>query len=258
MTTSLTSAGPARTEATALFNRWQQDHDRAARNEIFRRFQPLARKLASRYVNAQEPLEDLVQVAYVGLLGAIDRFDPERGLAFSSFAVPTVLGELKRHFRDTGWAVHVPRGAQEMSLRVDRAIAKLTVDTGRPPTVKVVAQYLEVTVEEVLVGMEAAGAHYSGSLDAPLGSDGQDDVQSLADVLGHPDPGFQFSELTASLRTAVARLPKLERLALGLRLEDDMKQTDIAKRLGCSQMHVSRLLRRAAERLREDLEPELG
>ena len=257
MTSSLIATQPGQTAANTLFNRWQQDGDREAREEIFRRFQPLARKLASRYVNAQEPLEDLVQVAYLGLLGAIDRFDTERGLAFSSFAVPTVLGELKRHFRDTGWAVHVPRGAQEMSLKVDRAIAKLTVDTGRAPTVAAVAQYLEVPVEEVLVGMEAGGAHYSGSLDAPLGSDGEDDVQSLGDVLGASDPGFRFSELTSSLRTAVAKLPKLERLALGLRLEDDMKQTDIAKRLGCSQMHVSRLLRRAAERLREDLDPSL-
>jgi RNA polymerase sigma-B factor len=248
-------AAPARADANTLFTRWQQDGDRAAREEVFRRFQPLARKLASRYVNAQEPLEDLVQVAYVGLLGAIDRFDPERGLAFSSFAVPTVLGELKRHFRDTGWAVHVPRGAQEMSLKVDRAVTKLTADTGRAPTVKVIAQYLEVDVEEVLFGIEAGGAHYSGSLDAPLGSDGEDDVQSLSDVLGGADPGFRLSELTASLRTAVAKLPRLERLALGLRLEDDMKQTDIARRLGCSQMHVSRLLRRAAERLREELDP---
>jgi RNA polymerase sigma-B factor len=257
MTSSLISAAPGHTEAATLFHRWQQDGDAAAREEIFRRFQPLARKLASRYVNAQEPLEDLVQVAYLGLLGAIDRFDADRGLAFSSFAVPTVLGELKRHFRDTGWAVHVPRGAQEMSLRVDRAITKLTADTGRPPTVDAVAQYLEVGVDEVLVGMEAGGAHYSGSLEAPFGSDGEDDVQSLGDVLGQPDPGFRFSELTTSLQTAVGRLPKLERLALGLRLDDDMKQTDIARRLGCSQMHVSRLLRRAAERLREEIDTEL-
>jgi len=248
---------PARTEAATLFNRWQRDGDRAAREEIFQRFQPLARKLASRYVNAQEPLEDLVQVAYVGLLGAIDRFDPDRGLAFSSFAVPTVLGELKRHFRDTGWAVHVPRGAQEMSLRVDRAASKLTVDTGRAPTVKMIAQYLEIDVEDVLIGMEAGGAHYSGSLDAPLGSSAEDDVQSLGDVLGDADPGFRLSELTASLSSAITRLPKLERLALGLRLEDDMKQTEIAKRLGCSQMHVSRLLRRAADRLREEIDPAL-
>jgi RNA polymerase sigma-B factor len=258
MTSSLISAAAPRADAATLFTRWQQDGDQEARDEMFRRFQPLARKLAARYVNAQEPLEDLVQVAYVALLGAIDRFDPDRGLAFSSFAVPTVLGELKRHFRDTGWAVHVPRGAQEMSLRVDRAIAKLTADTGRPPTIDAIAQYLEVTVDEVLVGMEAGGAHYSGSLDAPLGSAGEDDVQSLGDVLGDPDPGFRLSELTASLRTAVSHLPRLERLALGLRLEDDMKQTEIAQRLGCSQMHVSRLLRRAAERLREELEPELG
>jgi RNA polymerase sigma-B factor len=248
---------PARTDAAVLFNHWQRDGDRAAREEIFQRFQPLARKLASRYVNAQEPLEDLVQVAYVGLLGAIDRFDPDRGLAFSSFAVPTVLGELKRHFRDTGWAVHVPRGAQEMSLRVDRAASKLTVDTGRAPTVEMIAQYLEIDVHDVLIGMEAGGAHYSGSLEAPLGSSAEDDVQSLSDVLGDADPGFHLSELTASLSSAITRLPKLERLALGLRLEDDMKQTGIAKRLGCSQMHVSRLLRRAADRLREEIDPSL-
>src|SRR5205807_8808921 len=150
-----------------LFVRWQQHGDQRAREELVERFLPLARNLARRYAGAREPFDDLLQVASLGLVKAIDRFDVNRGAAFSSFAVPTILGELKRYFRDLGWSVHVPRGAQEQALRVQEAQERLTSKTGRPPTVHELAEYLELEVEDVLDALETAAAHHSASLDAP-------------------------------------------------------------------------------------------
>ena len=244
-------------EVNALAARWLSDEDVQARDELFTRFLPLARKLASRYTNPNEPLEDLVQVASVGLLGAIDRFDPSRGVRFPAFAIPTILGELKRYFRNTGWSVHVPRGAQEMALKVDRATRQITATTGRHPGVRELAEYLEVPAEDVLVGLEAGTAHYAASLDAPVTAADTDDVDSLGDTIGHDDERYGLVESTASLSAAIARLPYLERRALSLRLQGDMKQTDIADELGCSQMQVSRLLRRAAAKLRDMTDPQL-
>ena len=156
-----------------LFSRWQQDKDQAARDELVERFLPLARKLARRYSGAHEPFDDLFQVASYGLLKALDRFDPERGIAFSSFAVPTIVGELKRYFRDLGWSAHVPRGAQELALKIQRAQEELTTRTGRSPTVHELAQYMELSIEQVLDGLEAAAAHHAASLDVP--NDDSDD-----------------------------------------------------------------------------------
>ncbi len=241
-----------------LVLRWQEHDDRRARDELFARFLPLARKLAGRYPNANEPAEDLVQVASVGLLGAIDRFDPRRGVQFSSFAIPTILGELKRYFRNTGWSVHVPRGAQEMALRVDQAVRELTRHSGRAPRVEAVAEYLEIPVEDVLVGLDAGTAHYSCSLDAPAPGSPVDDRSSLGDSLGGADDRFDLIEIKLSVAAAMARLPYLERQALNLRIDRDMKQTEIARHLGCSQMQVSRLLRRAASTLRSLTDPELS
>src|ERR1700704_791831 len=167
-------------DTAALFERWQDDGDQAAREELTRRFMPLARKLARRYVGAREPFDDLLQVASLGLVKAIDRFDASRGTAFSSFAVPTILGELKRYFRDLGWSVHVPRGAQELALKVEEAQQQLTTKTGRPPSVHELAQYLEMSIEGVLDALETASAHHSTSLDAPR-DDGEDESGSLAD-----------------------------------------------------------------------------
>ncbi len=240
-----------------LASRWRDDADWAAREELFARFQPLAKKLASRYTNPHEPLEDLVQVAAVGLLGAIDRFDPSRGVRFPAFAIPTILGELKRYFRNTGWSAHVPRGAQEMALRVDRASRQITAQTGRHPRVEELAEYLEVTAEDVLAGLDAGTAHYSVSLDAPVTQAEGEEPDSLGDSLGHDDDSYGLVETTLSLTAAVARLPYLERRALSLRLDGDMKQTEIARELGCSQMQVSRLLRRAASKLRDMTDPDL-
>jgi RNA polymerase sigma-B factor len=232
--------------------RWQEHHDRQARDQVFAEFLPLARKLAGRYVNPHEPLEDLVQVASIGLLGAIDRFDCGRGTHFSSFAIPTILGELKRHFRDTGWSAHVPRGAQEMALRVDRATRQITAQTGRAPRVQALAEYLEVSTEDVLLGLDAGTAHYSVSLDAPApgGTAEADGPAALTDSLGQEDERLSLVETRLSLGAAITRLPYLERQALSLRIDHDMKQVDIARELGCSQMQVSRLLCRAGARVR--------
>jgi RNA polymerase sigma-B factor len=253
--------GPTRAEGAptnVLVKRWRQDTDWAARDELFRRYLPLARKLAGRYTNPYEPLEDLVQVASLGLLGAIDRFDPDRGVRFPAFAIPTILGELKRYFRNTGWSAHVPRGAQEMALRVDRATRQIAAETGRQPRVQELAEYLEVSPEDVLAGLDAGSAHYSVSLDAPVTTADGDEPDSLGDTIGRDDDRYALVETSASLATAIARLPYLERRALALRLEGDRKQTEIAKELGCSQMQVSRLLRRAAAKLREMTDPQIS
>jgi RNA polymerase sigma-B factor len=252
-TTRAAPAGAARINVLAL--RWQVHGDRRARDELFEQFRPLARRLAGRYINPHEPLEDLVQVAYVGLLGAVDRFDPRRGVRFSSYAIPTILGELKRYFRDTGWSAHVPRGAQELALRVDRACARLAADTGRTPRVRELAEYLELDLEDVITGLEAGTAHYSVSLDAPAAGSSTEEPQSLGDGLGAGDEGYALVDAKLSLTAAMSRLPHLERRALELRIDGDRKQSEIAEEMGCSQMQVSRLLRRARVNLRVLTDP---
>jgi RNA polymerase sigma-B factor len=239
-----------------LAQRWQLGGDRAARDQLFEQFRPLARKLAGRYTNPHEPIEDLVQVAYVGLLGAVDRFDPTRGVRFSSFAIPTILGELKRYFRNTGWSAHVPRGAQELALRVEQATRRLATETGHAPRVEELAQYLELAVEDVVAGLDAGSAHYSVSLDAPAPGGDAEEPHSLSDGLGDRDEGYGLVEAKLSLAAAMTRLPHLERRALVLRLDEELKQTEIAQRMGCSQMQVSRLLRRAQSRVAELTDPQ--
>ena len=156
----MNSLAIARTDSSELFVRWQQHEDRSARDELVARFLPLARKLARRYAGAREPFDDLLQVASLGLVKAVDRFDSERGTAFSSFAVPTILGELKRYFRDLGWSVHVPRGAQEQALKVEEAQQTLTAKTGRPPSVQELAEYLEMSIEDVLDAASRPGRRH--------------------------------------------------------------------------------------------------
>ncbi len=224
----------------------------AARDELVRRYLPLARKLAARYHNPHEPFEDLVQVANVGLLGALDRYDPDRGVPFGAYATPTILGELKRHFRNTGWAAHVPRAAQELAQRVQRAVGDLTEAHGRSPEVAELAQFLELDVEQVLEGLESAQAHYSDSLDAPI-AEGVPEPTTLGETLGAVDDGYALFEIASSLSGGIRQLPFLERTALTLRMQGDLKQSEIAKAMGCSQMQVSRLLRRAGDRLHEQL-----
>lgn len=201
-----------------------------------------------------------MQVASLALVKAVERYEPERGRPFVAFATPTILGELKRHFRDTSWAVHVNRGALELALRVQSAVEELSRQTGRSPSVTELALHLEIDAERVLEGLEAASAHYADSLDVPAqaGEDEDSRAATVLDRLGAEDTSYADVEMESSLGPALCRLPYEERRALRLRLEQGLKQSEIAAVLGCSQMHVSRLLRRAGERLRAELDPELG
>jgi RNA polymerase sigma-B factor len=222
------------------------------REELVRRFLPLARKVAMRYVGATEPRDDLVQVAHLGLIGAVQRFEPERGNSFAAFAVPTMIGEIKRHFRKNGWAVHVPRGSQELALEVRRGSKKLSRALGRAPRVLELAQYLEREVDEVLTGLEIASVQYAASLDASVVEPSRTAVV-LADTLGAEDGGYSLVDAAATLRAEIPRLPYHERRALILRFTEGLTQVEIAERLGCSQMQVSRLIRRGRDTLRDVL-----
>ena len=243
------------TDNTELFVRWRRSGDRGAREELVDRFLPLARNLARRYAGAREPFDDLLQVASLGLVKAIDRFDVKRGAAFSSYAVPTILGELKRYFRDAGWSVHVPRGAQERALKVQEAQERLTSRTGHPPSVAELAEYMELTVEEVLDALETSAAHHSASLDTPQ-DDGEGDAGTLVDALGKEDERFDLVDESVTISVAARQLSARERRVLSLRFVDDMTQTQIAHVIGVSQMQASRILRRALARLRELTEAE--
>jgi RNA polymerase sigma-B factor len=231
----------------------RRDEDPAVREDLIRRNLPLARALAARYINPNEPFDDLFQIASLGLVKAVDRFDPSYGRPFGAFATPTILGELRRHFRDSGWSLHVPRGAQELALRVQKAANELTERHGRSPRVNDLAVYLEMSVEEVLDGLDAARAHYAASLDAPVTRQDEPEPDTLLDQMGATDAGYSLVEMSTSLADGIRRLPDSQRDALVMRLDDDLTQSEIADRLGCSQMQVSRLLRRAAGQLREEI-----
>jgi RNA polymerase sigma-B factor len=233
-----------------LFRRWRRHADVEARNQLVERYLPLARKLARRYVASSEPADDLTQVASLGLVKAVERFDPDRGFAFTSFAVPTIVGELKRYFRDSGWALHVDRGAQERARRVIDAQGRIMTSTGRVPTVAELAEYLECTEEEVLEGLQTAEAYDAISLDAPLQSEG-DDAATRLDALGDQDGRLALVDAQATIFSAARHLPERERQILYLRFSEDLTQSEIAQRIGVSQMQVSRLLRRSLARLRE-------
>jgi RNA polymerase sigma-B factor len=236
-----------------VFARYRRTHDSTDREALVRRYLPLAGALATRYRHTSEPFDDLRQVASMGLLKAIDRYDPGRGTAFTSFAVPTILGELRRHFRDTTWMVRVPRELQELSARLDGVTAELERELGRAPTADEVAQRLGATSERVIEAREAAGAHWATSLDAPLTS--TDGGASLAELVGAEDDALDAVDDAVTLELLAAdTLDDREREILRLRFEEDLRQTDIGERLGISQMHVSRLIRRALERLQERVE----
>jgi RNA polymerase sigma-B factor len=239
-----------RADTVLLFERWQHDRDPRAREELVARFLPLSRKLARRYSGAREPFDDLLQVASLGLVKAIDRYDPGRETAFSSFAVPTILGELKRYFRDLGWAVHVPRGAQELAVKVEEVNHRLTARDGRAPSVQALAQYMELAVEDVLDALETARAHHAASLDAPH-DDGDGDGGSLVETFGRSDQRLTNADDRLTVSAAARLLTEREREVLSLRFVDDLTQSEIAARVGVSQMQVSRILRRSIARLRE-------
>lgn len=247
---SLRTAPPSSTDEAVLFERWQQHADEQARDALVERYVPLARKLALRYVRSSEPLEDLVQVASLGLVKALSRFEVDRSNRFVTFAVPTILGELRRYFRDAGWAVHVPRGTQERALQVERAERELTGRHGRSPTVAELAQYTELDIEVVLEALQAAHAYDTLSLDAPRrGSDGE--MEPLVESLGDEDARYEFVESGAAVAAGFRLLSAREREILYLRFVHELTQGEIAQRVGVSQMQISRVLRRSLEQLHD-------
>jgi RNA polymerase sigma-B factor len=231
-----------------LLIRYHRAGDFAAREELVQRFLPFARELARRYTYTDEPFDDLVQVASLGLIKAIDRFDPDRGAKFTSFAAPTILGELKRHFRDKGWALHVPRDLQERALAVAREAEALSKQLGRSPKPREVARALECSVEQVLEAQQAAASYEAASLDAPTARD-DNEAAPLVDLLGGEDVAYGLVRDRDAIASTWKTLPDVERSVLELRFMHDLNQREIAGRIGYSQMHVSRLLRRALDRL---------
>ena len=243
------AAALAGEDLPTLFERSQTQGDQLAREALVDRFMPLARSLARRYGHSSEPLEDLLQVASLGLLKAIERFDPERAIPFPSFAVPTILGEMRRYFRDSGWAIHLPRGTQERALAVRDAQDRYANEHGRAPTVGQLAEYLELDIQEIIDALQATQAYETLSLDAPRpGAD--DEVTTFGDGVGHEDERYELVELDATLGAALKHLPARERTILRMRFVEDLTQSEIAARVGVSQMQVSRLLRRSLAELR--------
>jgi RNA polymerase sigma-B factor len=243
-------SGPERSrEDRELFVRYHRHGDAQARDQLVERFLPLARQLARRYQRASEPLDDLMQVASLGLVKAIDRFDPDREIAFSSYAVPTILGEIKRYFRDRTWAVRVPRDLQELSLRVDRAVGELSDELRRQPSVAEIGTAVGADQEEVLEALQAGGAYRAVSFDAPRAG-GDEEVATIADSVGVEEHGFDRAEERATLQSLMSTVTARERDVLQMRFEKDMTQAEIGDVIGVSQMQVSRIIRQAIARLR--------
>ena len=241
---------PDRDHVKELFLRFRQDPVPEVRQELIELHLGLVEYLARRFAGRGEPLEDLVQVATIGLIKAVDRFDPDRAVEFSTYATPTIVGELKRHFRDKGWAVRVPRRLQELNLQLGEITSKLSQELGRAPTVAEMAQAADTTEDEVLEGLESSHAYTLTSLDAPSG----DEELTLRDQIGSEDEGLELLEYRTSLAPLLDQLPPRERSMLYLRFFKGMTQSEIAERLGISQMHVSRLLAKTLASLREGLE----
>jgi RNA polymerase sigma-B factor len=239
-TASSAAERSGRHDAARLFARYRHDRDPATRDALVTRFLPLAYHLARRYHGGADA-DDLQQVASIGLLKAIDRFDPARGTAFSSFAVPTIVGELKRYFRDHGWTVRVPRDLQDLKLRIDGITEALTGELGRSPTPAELAERANATTEQILEALAAATAHHPDSLDQPFGDEGHDALHFLA----ANEPGFERVDDAVFVDGLLDTLSDRERVILRLRFEQDLTQAEIGDLLGISQMHVSRLIRRA-------------
>jgi RNA polymerase sigma-B factor len=229
---------------------------RRARDELVTLHLPLVHFLARRFRDRGEPLEDLVQVGTIGLIKAVDRFDPQRGVEFSTYATPTIVGEIKRHFRDKGWAIRVPRRLQELRMSLGQATAELSQKSGRSPTVAELAAHLGISEDEVIEGLEGAQAYSTTSLDAQVGGDDGDDSPSLGDRLGSEDLDLEAVEYRESLKPLLAALPSRERRILALRFFHGMTQSEIADEVGISQMHVSRLLGKSLATLREGMTAE--
>ena len=232
-----------------LMRRYREDGDLRARARLIEAHMPLVYSLARRYANRGEPLEDLVQIGAIGLIKAIDRFDPTRGVALTTYAMPTIIGEIKRHFRDRGWAVRVPRGLQELSMRLARILEQLTVELERSPTIAELAIAAGVGEEEVLEAIESSRAYASVPLSTQPEGEGEED--DLLAGIGYPEPAFEVSEDRAVLAPGLAALDERERRIILLRFYAGLTQTQIAQRIGISQMHVSRLIRRALDKIRD-------
>ena len=234
-----------------LWQRFARGHDPTIREELVRRYLPFAKNLALRYRGASESFDDLLQVASLGLVNAIDRFDPSRGTPFTAFASPTILGELERHFRDRVWTVRVPRGLHDRMAEVEKAISELTVELQRSPSVGEIAARLELDPADVLEVLEANHNRRPLSLDRPVG--GEEDESPASEWVGDVDAGFELIEDKLALEGVLPHLDERERLVLQLRFVDDLTQSQIAARIGHSQMHVSRILRRTLDRIREEV-----
>jgi RNA polymerase sigma-B factor len=233
-----------------LWCRFTAHRDQAARAELVQLYMPLARRMAGRYAGVSEPYDDLFQVASLGLLNAVDRFDAGRGTPFAGFAKPTILGELKRHFRDKVWTVRVPRSVHDRMGEVEKSTEKLTLELGRPPSVEELAESVGIEAADVLEVLEAKHNRRPLSLDAPpIGEDPEE--ASGAEWVGRPDGNFDLVEDRIAMESVLPVLGDREREVLRLRFAEELPQTEIALRIGCSQMHISRLLRRSLDRLRE-------
>jgi RNA polymerase sigma-B factor len=248
----MTRTQDRREDTRELFEQLRATGEPSYRDRLAKLHLPLVEYLAKRFKDRGEPLDDLIQVGSVGLLKAIDRFDLERGVEFSTYATPTIVGELKRYFRDKGWAVRVPRRLQELSLRLNKLIAQLTQDLGRSPTVGELAKAAGVSEDEVLEALESGQAYSTTSLDAPTGDD--DDAPMRGDRIGEDDIRLDNLEYFASLAPLIDQLPEREKTILYLRFFKGMTQSTIAEHVGISQMHVSRLLTRVLEFLRQGME----
>jgi RNA polymerase sigma-B factor len=249
-TPEFVSNGDRARDDRRLFDRFVDERDPLDREAIIERFMPLARQIAARYQRPEEPFDDVFQVACYGLVKAVDRFDVERGVAFSSYAVPTITGEIKRHFRDRAWAVRVPRDLQELALRVERVGTELTRELGRAPSVDEVARAIHVEAEDVLEAMEAATAYRATSLDTPRPSGDEQAGATLGDTIGRTEDGYDRAEQRALLSDLMRSLTQREREVIRLRFEADLTQAQIGEIIGVSQMQVSRVLRQAIARLR--------
>jgi RNA polymerase sigma-B factor len=244
-----------RRERRRLLHAYKQDGDLAAREQLIADLMPLVRSLALRYTGRGESLEDLVQVGSIGLINAVDRFDPERGVELTTYAVPTILGEIQRHFRDKAWAVHVPRSVKELRVRLAKILDQLSAELGRSPTIEELAQAAGAEEEEVIEALESDQAYTARSLSAPVDDESGG---SLLELVGEPDGGYVQIEEGALVEAGLDALDPRERRIVELRFFGGLTQSQIAAEIGISQMHVSRLLRAALQTMRGRIEGELG
>ena len=244
------SGSPGGVPDRELLRRYHEQGDTAAREQLVERHLPLVRSLARRYAGRGESVEDIEQVGAIGLLKAIDRYELSREVALTTYATPNVVGEIKRHFRDRGWTIRIPRALQELNVKMSGAVERLTVRLGRSPTIAELATELDATPEQVLEAVEAGSAYSPVSLSA---SPSNEEDLDLMEVIGEEDENFARADERTSLEPALGELPERERQILRMRFEEGLTQTQIAERVGLSQMHVSRLIRRSLESMRESL-----